>query len=86
MTFATYTIIEQYGSKRAKFVDPEIQQAVEELTGAKQLTRRVANALCRLGFILEYVGDIGYDDDPIYPHGQHLSQAVLDTIRANGRG
>ena len=82
--YIRYTIKSAYGENRAYIVDDQQREAIEDLTGAKTLTRRSAKGLKHLGLELEYLGDVSLDDDPIYPHGNHLSQAVLDTIRANG--
>ena len=81
--YIRYTIKSAYGENRAYVVDDK-REAIELLTGAKTLTKRAARGLKNLGLELEYLGDVSLDDDPIYPHGNHLSQAVLDTIRANG--
>jgi len=83
--YIRYTIKSAYGENRAYVVDDK-REAIELLTGAKTLTKRSAKGLKALGLELEYLGDVSYENDPIYPHGQHLSQAVLDTIRANGLG
>ena len=84
--YIRYTIKSAYGENRAYVVDDQQREAIEGLTGAKTLTRKAAGGLKALGLELEYLGDVSYENDPIYPHGQHLSQAVLDTIRANGLG
>ena len=84
--YIRYTIKSAYGENRAYVVDDQQREAIELLTGAKTLTRKAAGGLKALDLELEYLGDVSYENDPIYPHGQHLSQAVLDTIRANGLG
>ena len=90
-----YTIKSAYGEHRAYLVDDSQREAVRLLTGAKTLTRKAASGLKKLGLQLEYAGDVSYEDDPIYPHGEHISwavdpaerlppeQAVLNTIRHN---
>ena len=75
--YIRYTIKSAYGENRAYLVDDSQREAVEDLTGAKTLTKRAAKGLKNLGLELEYLGDVSYQNDPIYPHGQHLSQAVL---------
>jgi hypothetical protein len=69
--YIRYTIKSAYGEHRAYIVDDQQRAAIEDLTGAKTLTRRAAKGLKSLGLELEYVGDVSYEDDPIYPHGQH---------------
>ena len=71
MTYITYTIKQAYGEHRCYITDENQQEAVEALTGAKTLTRKAAGGLKSLGISLEYHGDVGYGDDPIYPHGDH---------------
>ena len=71
MTYITYTIKQAYGDHRCYITDENQQAAVEALTGAKTLTRKAAGGLKSLGISLEYHGDVGYENDPIYPHGDH---------------
>ena len=75
--YIRYTIKSAYGENRAYIVDDQQREAIELLTGAKTLTQRAARGLKNLGLELEYLGDVSLDDDPIYPHGNHLSQAVM---------
>jgi len=72
-----YTIKSAYGEHRAYIVDDQQREAVRLLTGAKSLTRKAAEGLKALGLELEYAGDVSYGDDPIFPYGHHLSQALL---------
>ena len=82
--YIRYTIKSAYGENRAYVVDDK-REAIELLTGAKTLTQRAARGLKALGLELEYLGDVSYQNDPIYPHGNHLSQDWLKDYPEEGQ-
>jgi hypothetical protein len=78
--YIRYTIKSAYGEHRAYLVDDSQREAVRLLTGAKSLTRKAAQGLKALGFEMEYAGDVSYEDDPIYPHGEHRAAGYLSPL------
>ena len=74
--YIRYTIKSAYGENRAYVVDDK-REAIELLTGAKTLTQRAARGLKNLGLELEYAGDVSYQNDPIYPHGNHSRPKLM---------
>jgi hypothetical protein len=70
--YIQYTIKSIFGQNRVYITDDTQRMAIEDLTGAKTLTRQAAKGLKNLGLELEYSGDVNLTDDPIFPHGNHI--------------